>query len=482
MPLPLQPQVTVAKSSSTTQIVPGADVVYAIEVANTGVVVAPAVTVTDTLPAGLTSASSPDGCTSADGVTVTSALGDLPVGAVVTVTVVASAADPFPAGDVDGEGMVPNTARVTSPDSNCPPGDAPVGEACESTAGLPVLPTLTIAKSAGVDQVVPGGEVRYRIDVANTGPVVAPDVLLTDPLPVGLTFVSADNPSCTSADGRVVTCALGDLAPGATASVNLVTRAADPLPPEALGTRPGAVPNTAGMSRGRDQLPDPHAGPAGRGRAAGRRRVVPQAGEQCTSTVTVPVPPVLEVDKSTPATSITPGGQVPYVITVTNTGMVPATAVTATDTLPEGLTFMRSQAPVCTNGSGRDVVCAVGDLAVGQSVSIMIMTRAADPFPSNGGTVVNIVTIEGQGSNCVSGSTDSRCRDAAMLPDPASAAAGPLPRTGTDIARTVAVALLAVATGALLLALTRRRRARHRIAPAAAASGSPPASNTPHGA
>ena len=91
--------------------------------------------VTDVLPAGLTFVSSPDGCTSADGVTVTCALGDLAAGAAVTVDVVTQAADPFPAGAVDGSGSVPNTASVTSPGSNCPDATAP---GCDSTVELPV--------------------------------------------------------------------------------------------------------------------------------------------------------------------------------------------------------------------------------------------------------------------------------------------------------------------------------------------------------
>jgi hypothetical protein len=54
------------------------------------------VVVTDVLPAGLTFVSSPDGCTSADGVTVTCALGNVAAGGTVVVDIVTQAADPFP--------------------------------------------------------------------------------------------------------------------------------------------------------------------------------------------------------------------------------------------------------------------------------------------------------------------------------------------------------------------------------------------------
>jgi uncharacterized repeat protein (TIGR01451 family) len=293
--------------------------------------------------------------------------------------------------------------------------------------------------------------------------VVATDVLLTDPLPVGLTFVSADDPSCVAAGGRVVTCTIGDLAAGASVTVNLVVRAADPFPAASLDPS-GAVLNTAGVSAPGTNCPIPM--PIPEAAVQPQAAVVPQVGEACTSTVPLPLRPTIEVDKTTLVTQITPGGPVPYVITVSNTGTVVAPAVVATDRLPDGLTFMRSQAPVCTNGGGPDVVCMVGDLAVGQSMSIMIMTRAADPFPRNGGTVVNSVTIEGESSNCAVGSRDPRCRAAAMLPDPVvPAASGPLPRTGADIARSVAGALLAIGTGVALLAIDRRVRRRRGVRP-----------------
>jgi uncharacterized repeat protein (TIGR01451 family) len=48
------------------------------------------------------------------------------------------------------------------------------------------------------------------------------------------------------------------------------------------------------------------------------------------------VQPTIEVVKTSPASQIVPGRPVAYVITVTNTGMVMARNVTATDRLPAG--------------------------------------------------------------------------------------------------------------------------------------------------
>ena len=159
--------------------------------------------------------------------------------------IVTLAATPFPSASVDADGLVPNTASVTAPDTNCPPAGrairttpAALGplqateQDCESTHPLPVLPTVAITKTSVSTSFSPGGLVPYVITVTNTGPVVARNVVVTDDLPVGLSYVSSV-PACT-ASGQLVTCPVGDVGPGATVTIDLVTRAADPFPIESL--------------------------------------------------------------------------------------------------------------------------------------------------------------------------------------------------------------------------------------------------------
>ena len=193
----------------------------------------------------MTFVSSPDGCTAANPPNVTCNIGTLAPGQVATRNIVTVAANPFPSASVDPDGMVPNTASVTAPDTNCPPAGRAIettpaaagplqatAQDCESTQSLPVLPTVAITKTSVSTSFSPGGLVPYVITVTNTGPVVARNVVVTDNLPIGLSFVSSV-PACT-ASGQLVTCPVGDLEPGATASIDLVTRAADPFPIESL--------------------------------------------------------------------------------------------------------------------------------------------------------------------------------------------------------------------------------------------------------
>ncbi|GAB4578791.1 MAG: hypothetical protein Fur0022_15280 [Anaerolineales bacterium] len=81
---------------------------------------------------------------------------------------------------------------------------------------------LWITKSAPSDAVV-GETFTYTLEVTNAGPATALSTTVTDTLPAGVTFVSA-TAGCTEAAG-VVTCALGDVAPGATVTVEIVVTA-----------------------------------------------------------------------------------------------------------------------------------------------------------------------------------------------------------------------------------------------------------------
>ena len=70
-----------------------------------------------------------------------------------------------------------------------------------------------------------GDTFTYTLTVENLGPDTAVNVVVTDTLPAGVTFVSATTP-CTEAGG-VVVCALGDFASGDLAVIEIVVTAPD---------------------------------------------------------------------------------------------------------------------------------------------------------------------------------------------------------------------------------------------------------------
>jgi uncharacterized repeat protein (TIGR01451 family) len=92
---------------------------------------------------------------------------------------------------------------------------------------------LEISKADSPDPVTVGDNLTYTITVTNNGPDAAANVVVTDTLPSGVTFVSA-SPGCVHAAG-VVTCNLGNIPAGSSVTITIVVTV----------TAPGTISNTA---------------------------------------------------------------------------------------------------------------------------------------------------------------------------------------------------------------------------------------------
>ena len=78
---------------------------------------------------------------------------------------------------------------------------------------------LSITKSDDVDPIAAGNTLTYTLTVNNAGPDPAAAVVVTDTLPAGVTFAASSG--CTQDPNGVPTCALGDLAAGASAQYTI---------------------------------------------------------------------------------------------------------------------------------------------------------------------------------------------------------------------------------------------------------------------
>ena len=87
-------------------------------------------------------------------------------------------------------------------------------------APLPVA-DVSITKSDSPDPVTAGDTLTYSLTITNNGPDKATGVNVTDTLPVGVTPVSATPSPGTCILGAVVTCDIGDLEPGANATITI---------------------------------------------------------------------------------------------------------------------------------------------------------------------------------------------------------------------------------------------------------------------
>ncbi len=342
-------------------VVASTDLTYTITVANDGPSDASNVVLTDTLPPGTTFVSSSCG-------TNPCAIGTLEADDSVVVTIVVNVA-------ANATGPLENTATVTSTTSD------PVAGNNTSTAETTVTPApadLSITKTSDPATATVGSNVEYTIVVTNNGPGAATDVVVTDVLPAGTTLVSA---SAGCSGTTTVTCTVGTLAAGASATIELVVT---------MPSTPGPVSNTASVD---SSSTDPTPG-----------------NDASTAETAVGLDPAdLSITKTADRPNALVGSNVEYTIVVTNNGPGEATDVVVTDELPPGTTLVSSSAG-CTGTT--TVTCTVGTLASGASATIELVVT----MPSTPGPVVNTATVESSSTDPTPGNDSSTATVGAQLP------------------------------------------------------------------
>jgi len=218
----IQVQETVDDTTPTS----GQNVVFTVTARNAGPANATGVVLTDNLPAGLTfvSATPSQGTyASATGVWTVGAINNGSTATLQVVTTVTST--------LTITRVVAKTAEV-QPDPSTGNDDDSV------TLNNDTVADLSLSMVASQEPVPMGATFTYTIVTANHGPAQATGVTVTDSLPAGLTFVSATptQGSCTGTTN--VSCTLGTLDDGGSASIALVV----------TKTVGGAISNTASVT------------------------------------------------------------------------------------------------------------------------------------------------------------------------------------------------------------------------------------------
>jgi uncharacterized repeat protein (TIGR01451 family) len=90
----------------------------------------------------------------------------------------------------------------------------------------PKVPTadLVLSKTVSMSQVFVGSTVTFTLVIRNLGPDLARSVVVSDPFPPGLVFVSADPPSQGSYDPATGTWTVGNLGFGVVATLRVTAR------------------------------------------------------------------------------------------------------------------------------------------------------------------------------------------------------------------------------------------------------------------
>src|SRR5262249_51760636 len=108
----------------------------------------------------------------------------------------------------------------------------------QDAAPAPRSADLAVAKTASPNPATVGSNLTYTITVTNNGPDAATGVSTSDALPAGVAYVSATSSQGTCSGASIVTCNLGSLANGASATVAIIV----------TPTQAGGVSNSATVS------------------------------------------------------------------------------------------------------------------------------------------------------------------------------------------------------------------------------------------
>jgi large repetitive protein len=423
--------IAVTKVADTTTPAVGSIVTFTITATDNGPDPASQVVVTDLLPAGLAFASATASQGAYDAGTGAWTVGNLAVGASASLTVRAR---------VTGSGSIANNAAVSHLLQRDPD---PSNNAATATLEVPPAADLSLVKT--VDNTAPthGEQVAFSLVVANDGPNATTGVVVADPLPAGLTYVSsdADQGSYDSASGNWT---VGDLAVGATATL-AITVTVD---------APGPLTNTAEITA--SGQPDPDSTPGNRA-----------AGEDDQAAVTLNARGVadLALTKIAEVSSPVVGGLVTYTLNLANLGPDAATGVIVRDELPDALVYVGHAGGAFDPTTG---AWTIDSLAVDATATLTITARIA-----TSGSITNVGELvaadqadpDSTPGNAVASEDDqSPATISVPIPEPPATATvvAANPPGGGDIPAPLGIIALLVGLFIIVLVVTSRTEARPR--------------------
>ena len=352
-------------------------------------------------------------------------VGSLAPGGSATLTLTAMVID---SGPIDNTAAVSHLLqRDNNPDNN------------SSTVEIVAPPAadLALTKTAGNDKPDKDSNVTFTLTVANNGPDDTTGVVVSDPLPAGLTYVS-DN-SAGAYDPKTGHWTVGSLANGAHTSLQITAKVGTEEP----------VTNTAEIFW--SDLYDPNSTPDNH-----------KAGENDQQSVTLNTNGAadLSLAKAAKPATVVKGGETTYSIVVTNHGPDAATGVIVRDQLPTGVTYASSSGGKYDSKTG---AWTVGNLAVGHSATLKITVRVG-----KSGTITNTATIVASDQRDPNPSNDAASAAiSGAVPTPPTTTSNESPPTPQDPAPLVLwvagifLAGIALITASARISLTTRIKPRH---------------------
>jgi large repetitive protein len=344
--------IRIVKTVDRSSVRAGEPLTYSLVVTNDGPSTAVAVSVVEAPPAGITitGVTTPVGSCLPSGTGRTCQLGDVAPGASVTITVTATV------DAAQAAGTLTNSASATSPSTPDP-------ATSNNTATVPVIVSVAadvaVSKTVTPSVLVAGQPVTYTIDVSNNGPSTATGVVLSDPMPTGITATAVTATAMTGTGcllGGTVTCDIGTLAPGGTVTVTITGSVS-------AAATAGTSINTASVNA---TSADPVAG-----------------NNSSSATGNLTSAADLSLTKTGTPDPVIAGNAVSYQLSVHNAGPSNATGAVVTDTVPAGMVPTSATWPSGTCSIvGRSVSCPVGAVANGATVVVTINATVSSAMPA----------------------------------------------------------------------------------------------------
>ncbi len=341
----------------------GQNVIYSISVQNSGPDSATNLVVSDLLPMGLAFVNASVSQGTYDPVTGRWSVGSVAPGATPSLQLEAR---------IESSGGKTNTAEIISVDEFDPdsqPGNSLATEDDQASQLItPPVSDLSIQKQIDLNRPRIGDTIEYTITVSNSGPNNATGVVVSDPLPSGLTFIDGTAGS-GSYDVSSGLWTVGEVANGQSTALTI----------RATVTAATPATNTAEIYASDQYDPDstPGNGPSSEDDDASVQFTPATANLSLTNTVDVSEPNV--------------GQQVSFTVVVSNAGPDPATNLTVLDALPPGLALV-SSTPASGTYDSASGIWTIGGLAVNQSTSLVLTATAIEPGLSS--SVAQVQTVD----------------------------------------------------------------------------------------
>jgi uncharacterized repeat protein (TIGR01451 family) len=357
-----QADLTVTKTDNQTQAAPGGPIVYTMTATNNGPSTVNSLTLTDSVPASITSPSFAASTGSYNSATGAWTGLNLAKGQSITLTLT---------GTLSGAatGNLVNTATIAPPTGVTDP-NAANNSSTDTDTIVPVA-NLSITKTDNKTNVIPGTSLGYLITVTNSGPSTVTSLTVTDPITPKLL-----NPQFTPATGSY------NAATGQWTGLNLTAGQNVTLLLEgtvAAGAT-GNLINTATVAPPTG-VTDPD-----------------NANNSSTDTDTLTPTVDLSIIKTDGQSAIDPGDLIAYTVRVTNNGPSAVSNATIVDAIPASVTNVTWTCEInpatgscgATNGSGNNLN-TTATLNPGAIVTYKINGTVSPTIPP--GTLTNIATV-----------------------------------------------------------------------------------------